>query len=90
MNGEERDELIKLKALTEEKWRSHDIRSEEIWKEIRGNIKGIFAKLDNLPCGSHTEKFAHMESSIARLWFGFTIVILVGIVLGIYAKALQL
>jgi len=90
MNGEERDELIKLKALTEEKWRSHDIRSEEIWREIRGNIKAIFTKLDHLPCGTHTEKFKHIEGSIAKLWFGFVVVILSGIVLGIYAKALQL
>jgi len=68
MNGDERDALIKLKATFEERWKNHDKRSEEIWKEMQGNIKGIFSKLSILPCKIHEEKFKGHDKQIAWIW----------------------
>jgi len=68
VNGDERDRLIKLEATMKERWDNHDKRSDEIWKRIEGNIKGIFGKLDVLKCQTHAEKFNGHSKQIAYLW----------------------
>lgn len=66
MNGEERDRLIKLETTFKERWDHHDKRSNEMWGELRDQIRSIFSKLDNLRCDTHHEKFNALETIVAK------------------------
>jgi len=68
MEQEERDRLTVIETETKIRWDNHDKRSEEIWKEVKGSIKAIFIKLDNLQCQTHAEKHRGHNKQITWLW----------------------
>ena len=58
-------------------------------QETRDTLKTIFKKLDCLPCNGHTEKFKGINKQIAMLFSLVTVVIIGGIVFGIWIKQLK-
>ena len=85
MNGDEvkiiSNGLSALKATVEERWKAHDKRSEDIWGEMREDVRNINSKLDNLPCASHIEKLKSLGIRINWIYglIGSLIILLVGI-----------
>ncbi len=72
MNGDDKkyfnERLVRLETLFKERWDNHDKRSEEIWKEMQGNIKAIFHKFGKLQCGVHIERMKGLDTQIVRIW----------------------
>ena len=90
MNGDDKKYLEKMfeglntrfedwRDYTEERWNSHDKRSDDIWKEIRTNISWIMSKISILPCEKHTERMKWHTKAITALW---TVIIILGLVRG--------
>ena len=73
MDNELRDKLIKLETQLEER----RIRSDEKHAESLSKFDAIFKKLDCV---------IGLKASVNRLWFLVTVVIIGGIVLGIWVK----
>ena len=64
-------------------------RTEHIITKIddhKGTTNKIWDKLDKLPCGAMKEKVKGMGIRVNWLYFAFTIVILGGIVLGVWMR----
>ena len=83
MNGKELEilqrEFTDLRARFEEKWDSHDKRSEEIWKEIKEDIVWMQGKISILPCEKIKERMKWHGRLIWTLWM---VVVVAGIVRG--------
>ena len=90
MNGDDKrfidERLIKLETLFKERWNNHDKRSDEIWTEIRENIKDIKVDMNNFPCDSVLEKIKGINSKIAWLWI--IVVGLIGTIIKVAIKVL--
>lgn len=76
-----------LETRFEERWDSHDQRSQEQWGEIKTNLKSICGKIDALlqrPCDIHTDKLKQLDVALGRMW-----AIITGIILAILASWLK-
>lgn len=73
--------LVKLETQFNERWDAHDKRSDEIWKDIKSKIDRICNRTNDLP-----ERMKGMQTRISWLYFAFTIIVIGGIVLGLWVK----
>lgn len=65
-------------------------RTEHIIKKIdehKNTTNKIFDKLDRLPCDTHKERIKNNTKNVGRLYVFFVTVIVGGIILGIWIKA---
>ena len=77
------DERIEIKLARLEEKSEHIISKLD---DTRDNIGKIFTKLDELPCATHTEKIKGLISQMNYLYWVFAIVVICGIVLGIWMR----
>ena len=77
LNGDARKielKIIEIQTRNEERWNSHDKRSDENWKEIKDGLK----VLHNLPCAVHLEKMNSFNRAIGWIW-GITVLMIAGL-----------
>ena len=75
MNGREKERLVKLETKFKERWDNHDKRSEEIWSEIKKDIKNIynlFGEIQKsyfkLPCHSMATRITLIMIAVGFLY----------------------
>ena len=55
-------------------------------EDVKHTLSKIWDKVDILPCAVHNEKFKSIQARVSWLYFAFVVVIIGGIVLGIWIK----
>lgn len=73
-----------LETKMQERWKVHNEQALENRKLNAGEFAKLFLKLDNLPCKAHIEKFKGIEAKLNLLSTIVIIVIIGGIVLGVW------
>ena len=54
--------------------------------DIKPTLSDIWRKVNSFPCGIHAERMKGLSTRVNWLYFAFVIVILSGIVIGIWIK----
>ena len=62
-----RGELETLKALSVEKWVSHDKRAEERWSDLMDTIHEMKREFTSHPCQQHGELMVDMNTRVKAL-----------------------
>ena len=60
-------EMETLKAITSEKWNSHDTRADERWSDLMDKLHEMERKLDSHPCKLHGELMIEMNTRVKTL-----------------------
>ena len=74
-----RGEIAILKAVMDEKWTSHDKRSDERWVDLMEQFHEMVKKFESRPCQLHGEMMATMyerqkmqeartDGMVAKMW----------------------
>ena len=86
MDTELRDRFISLETSFNEFKEAHKINSAQRHKENREKLNKIFNWLERLPCETIKVKVSSNTKRINWLYFVFIVVVVGGIVLGIWVK----
>lgn len=62
-----RGELNTLKEVMNEKWSSHDKRSDERWADLMEQFHSMARKFDDRPCKDHVELMANLNARLIAL-----------------------
>lgn len=82
MNGDLNELLTEIKAWSKQ---IHEQRH----KENLSKFDKLFDLVRDLPCKGHIEKFKSVETRISWLYLVFIVVVIGGIVLGLWIKAIS-
>jgi hypothetical protein len=89
------ERLSKLEACSETRWEAHDTESARRHEETTRKLDKIDTRLESLNCGVHSERVGQVEKRcdsidgrINNVWTAFGIVIIAGIVLGLWINGI--
>ena len=88
MDPELRDRLVRMETSFSNFKETHHAEAGNRHSENTKKLDKIFKWLENLPCKADGARLDGVEVRVAQLYFIVVIVVIVGVVLGIWVKAL--
>lgn len=93
-NGDWEKRLTEIEIVSTERWRNnearwnqHDKRSEQQWGMVNENLRELKDLARKRPCESHIVKLDNLAGQISSVWWAISVLLIGGIVLGVWLKA---